>query len=150
MHLPAPYLIILLSSLTLWLSLQLPTILPCSRPVINNKCTFSINPLSSILFSTTLSFFSVLSLRSPNPLIILWRSECKTLWSYVLICNAVYQRNLDDWSRKRWGDYWVLLNSHFNELYIAFYKLLLHREHLVRKSMPSIMFQGYISTGKHS
>jgi hypothetical protein len=32
----------------------------------------------------------------------------------------------------------------------AFYKLLFHREHLVRKSMPSIMCQGYISTGKHS
>jgi hypothetical protein len=33
---------------------------------------------------------------------------------------------------KRWVDYWVLLNSHFNEVYIAFYKLLLHREHYVR------------------
>jgi hypothetical protein len=49
---------------------------------------------------------------------------------------------------KRWGDYWVLLNSHFNELYIAFDKLLLQREHLVRKSLPSIMCQGCISTGK--
>jgi hypothetical protein len=39
---------------------------------------------------------------------------------------------------KRWGDYWVLLNSHFNEESYCFYKLLLHREHLVRKSMPSI------------
>jgi hypothetical protein len=51
---------------------------------------------------------------------------------------------------ERWGDYWVLLNSHFNEVYVAFYKLFLHREHLVRKCMPSIMCQGYISTGKHS
>jgi hypothetical protein len=51
---------------------------------------------------------------------------------------------------KRGGDYGVLLNSHFNEVYIAFYKLLLHRDHLVRKSMPSIMCQGYISTGKHN
>jgi hypothetical protein len=32
----------------------------------------------------------------------------------------------------------------------AFYKLLFHREHLVRKSMPSITCQGYISTRKHS
>jgi hypothetical protein len=34
--------------------------------------------------------------------------------------------------------------------YTFFYKLLLHREHLVRKSMPNITCQGYISTGKHS
>jgi hypothetical protein len=32
----------------------------------------------------------------------------------------------------------------------AFYKLLFHRQHLVRKSKPSITCQGYISTGKHS
>jgi hypothetical protein len=32
----------------------------------------------------------------------------------------------------------------------AFYKLLFHREYLVRKSMTSIMCQGYNSTGKHS
>jgi hypothetical protein len=29
----------------------------------------------------------------------------------------------------------------------AFYKLLFHRKHLVRKNMPSITCQGYISTG---
>jgi hypothetical protein len=32
----------------------------------------------------------------------------------------------------------------------AFYKLFFHREHLVGKSIPSIMCQGYISTRKHS
>jgi hypothetical protein len=32
----------------------------------------------------------------------------------------------------------------------AFYKLVFHRQHLVRKSMPSIGCQGYISTRKHS
>jgi hypothetical protein len=32
----------------------------------------------------------------------------------------------------------------------AFYKLLFHREHLVRKSMPSVTCQGCISTRKHS
>jgi hypothetical protein len=32
----------------------------------------------------------------------------------------------------------------------AFYKLLFHRDRLVRKSMPSIACQGYISTRKHS
>jgi hypothetical protein len=42
-------------------------------------------------------------------------------------CNAIYWQNLGDQSWKRWGDYWVLLNSQFNEVYIAFYKLLLHR-----------------------
>jgi hypothetical protein len=31
-----------------------------------------------------------------------------------------------------------------------FYKLFFHREHLVRKSMPSIMCKDYISTRKHS
>jgi hypothetical protein len=51
---------------------------------------------------------------------------------------------------KECGDHWVLLNSHFNEVYYCFYKLLSHRYHLVRKSMPSITCQGYISTGKNS
>jgi hypothetical protein len=63
---------------------------------------------------------------------------------------AIYQQDMGDWSRKKWGVYWILLNNHFNEAYYCFYKLLLHREHLVRKSMPSIRCQGYISTGKHS
>jgi hypothetical protein len=87
--------------------------------------------------------------------LILWGSSCHFQNSpsgpcLGAKCNAVYRWNLNDWSQKRWGDYWVLLNSHFNEVYITFYKLLLHREHLVRKSMSSIMCQGYISTGKHS
>jgi hypothetical protein len=38
----------------------------------------------------------------------------------------------------------------FLKITSAFYKLFFHREHLVRKSIPSIMCQGYISTGKHS
>jgi hypothetical protein len=82
-----------------------------------------------------------------DTLIKMW---LKTTNITLVYWTAIYRRNLGDQSGKRWGDYWVLLNSHFNEVYIAFYKLLLHREHLVRKSMPSIMCQGFISMGKHS
>jgi hypothetical protein len=53
-------------------------------------------------------------------------------------------------ARKDGGDYQLCSIATLLKITSAFNKLFFLREHLVRKSMPSIMCQGYIRTRKHS
>jgi hypothetical protein len=39
---------------------------------------------------------------------------------FRVLAVAIYWLDLDDWSQKRWGDYQIVLNSHFIEDHFCF------------------------------
>jgi hypothetical protein len=76
--------------------------------------------------------------------------------AFHILCLCIYRKHLFiglTWvtgARKDKGPIKLCSIATLLKITSAFYKLFFYREHLLRKHMPNIMCQGYISTGKHS